>query len=98
MPRLTPFQMMQNLFGDQLSEFREIVIERLDCGINQAQIGDLVGPTNVLTTVSTVDPVKVEFPISEREYLKFAVQINRESIEGTHDPNSPKLEWRSVSF
>ena len=61
-------------------------------GINQAQIGDLVGPTNVLTSVSTVDPVKVEFPISEREYLKFAVQINRESLSGTRDPSAPKLE------
>lgn len=39
------------------------------------QIGDLVGPasTNELTTVSTVNPIKVNFPISEREYLE-AVQ------------------------
>ena len=35
------------------------------------QIGDLVGPTSTseLTTVSTVNPIKVNFPISEREYL-----------------------------
>jgi len=35
------------------------------------QIGDLVGPssTSELTTVSTVNPIKVNFPISEREYL-----------------------------
>jgi membrane fusion protein, multidrug efflux system len=39
------------------------------------QIGDLVGPTTAseLTTVSTVNPIKVNFPISEREYLE-AVQ------------------------
>lgn len=60
-------------------------------GINQAQIGDLVGTTTVLTTVSTVDPIKVQFPISEREYLKFAAPINRRS-EGIPDPTAPKLE------
>jgi len=38
-------------------------------GIAQAQIGDLVSPTILLTTVSTVDPIKVYFPVSERAYL-----------------------------
>jgi RND family efflux transporter MFP subunit len=41
-------------------------------GFIQAQIGDLVGPgTGVLTTVSTLDPIKVYFPISEQTYLDF---------------------------
>ncbi len=41
-------------------------------GLVQAQIGDLVGPaTGVLTTVSTVDPIKAYFPISEQAYLEF---------------------------
>src|ERR671923_3057156 len=40
-------------------------------GIAQAQIGDLVGPTTLLTTVSTVDPIKVYFPVSERGYLDY---------------------------
>lgn len=61
-------------------------------GINLAQIGDLVGPTDVLTTVSTIDPIKVEFPISEQEYLRFAEVINRISETGQEDPTSPKLE------
>jgi RND family efflux transporter MFP subunit len=39
-------------------------------GIAQAQIGDLVSPTTVLTSVSQVDPIKVYFPISEQDYLK----------------------------
>jgi membrane fusion protein (multidrug efflux system) len=41
-------------------------------GIAKAQIGDLVGPGQIeeLTTVSTVDPIKVYIPISEQEYLK----------------------------
>ena len=40
-------------------------------GSANAQIGDLVGPaqTGELTTVSTVDPIKVYFPISEQEYM-----------------------------
>ena len=61
-------------------------------GINQAQIGDLVGPTTVLTTVSTVDPIKVQFPISEQEYLRFAGAINKVSETGKEDPDAPKLE------
>ena len=40
-------------------------------GIAQAQIGDLVGPTTLLTTVSTADPIKVYFPIGEQEYLDY---------------------------
>jgi membrane fusion protein (multidrug efflux system) len=40
-------------------------------GIAQAQIGDLVSPSILLTTVSTVDPIKIYFPVSEREYLDY---------------------------
>ncbi len=40
-------------------------------GIAKAQIGNLVGPgqTEELTSVSTVDPIKVWVPISEQEFL-----------------------------
>jgi membrane fusion protein (multidrug efflux system) len=41
-------------------------------GLANVQIGDLVGPNSgVLTTVSTVDPIKVYFSISEQTYLQF---------------------------
>src|SRR5919108_2521898 len=40
-------------------------------GVSQAQIGDLVGPASLLTTVSTLDPIKVYFPVSERGYLEY---------------------------
>ena len=47
-------------------------------GIAKAQIGDLVGPppgsTEELTTVSSVDPIKVYVPMSEQEYLARARQ------------------------
>ena len=46
-------------------------------GIAVAQIGDLIQPSTLLTTVSQVDPIKVSFPISEREYLKFADIVAR---------------------
>jgi RND family efflux transporter MFP subunit len=38
--------------------------------IATAQIGDLVNPQTLLTTVSQIDPVKVYFPLSEQEYLR----------------------------
>jgi membrane fusion protein (multidrug efflux system) len=40
-------------------------------GIAQGQIGDLVTQSTLLTTVSTVDPIKIYFPVSEREYLNY---------------------------
>jgi membrane fusion protein (multidrug efflux system) len=38
-------------------------------GIAQVQIGNLVGPNSVLTSVSQVEPIKAFFPISEHEYV-----------------------------
>jgi membrane fusion protein, multidrug efflux system len=41
-------------------------------GIALGQIGDLVSPSSgLLTTVSTVDPIKVYFSVSEQDYLDF---------------------------
>src|SRR5947207_1410677 len=45
-------------------------------GVAKGQIGDLVGPTTILTTVSQVDPIKAYFSISEGEYMKFAQRIS----------------------
>ena len=45
-------------------------------GIATAQIGDLVGPTTLLATVSQVDPIRAYFSLSEQEYLQVAKQIN----------------------
>lgn len=41
-------------------------------GITTVQVGNLVGPSAVLTSVSQVNPVKVYFPMSEQEYLRMA--------------------------
>jgi membrane fusion protein (multidrug efflux system) len=44
--------------------------------IATAQIGDLVGPATLLTTVSQIDPIKAYFPLSEQDYLQMAGRIN----------------------
>ena len=44
-------------------------------GIANAQVGNLVSPTSgVLTTVSTLDPIKAYFTATEQEYLKYVRQ------------------------
>ena len=50
-------------------------------GIAIAQIGDLVSPETLLTTVSQLDPIKVQFPISEQEYMTL-VKYNKEASSG----------------
>lgn len=41
-------------------------------GLARAQVGDLVGPsTGVLTTVSTVDPIKAIFAVSDQRYVAY---------------------------
>jgi membrane fusion protein (multidrug efflux system) len=40
-------------------------------GIARGQLGDLVGPSTLLTSVSRLDPIKAYVAISEREYLQF---------------------------
>ncbi len=61
--------------------------------IAQAQVGDLVGPTSLLTTVSQLDPIKVNFPISENDYLRFAKPISKqENGPATAAYDGPRLE------
>jgi membrane fusion protein (multidrug efflux system) len=59
-------------------------------GIARAQVGDLVSTQTVMTTVSTVDPIRVTYGISEREYLRFAQSINRKDYATTE--RGPELE------
>src|SRR5499426_324631 len=63
-------------------------------GIAQAQVGNLINPTSgALTTVSTVDPIKVYFTLSEQEYLNHA---RRNPTRGAWDPAGKKLELELV--
>jgi RND family efflux transporter MFP subunit len=45
-------------------------------GIAKGQIGDLVGPATLLTTVSQVDPIKAYVSMSEQEYFSFTKKID----------------------
>jgi len=58
-------------------------------GIRVANIGDLVGTgeRSVLTSVSQIDPIYVEFPVSEQEYLKL-----RSFLLGGYGNRGPSLE------
>ena len=60
-------------------------------GIAPVQVGDLVTPSTVLTTVSQLDPMKVTFPITEREYLRFADRIKEHQEKG-RAPDEPELQ------
>ncbi len=46
-------------------------------GASTAQIGDLVGTSTKMTTISQVDPIWAYFNISESGFLNVAPQINR---------------------
>jgi membrane fusion protein (multidrug efflux system) len=46
-------------------------------GIAKAQIGDLVDANSELTSMSTLDPIRVYFPVSEQEYLEAADKVQQ---------------------
>jgi RND family efflux transporter MFP subunit len=50
--------------------------------IATAQVGDLVGPATLLTTVSQVSPIKAYFSVSEPDYLRMAESLNGPHREG----------------
>jgi membrane fusion protein (multidrug efflux system) len=46
-------------------------------GLAQTRIGTLVTPSNVLTTVSALDPMRASFNVSQQVYLQYADAFNR---------------------
>ena len=60
-------------------------------GIAQVQIGNLVNPTTILTSVSQINPIKAYFSISEQEYIHFAERINAET-QKENPANGPPFE------
>ena len=59
-------------------------------GIAQAQVGNLISTTSApLTTVSTVDPIKVFFTLSEQQYLNFT---KRNLIEARRGASVVQIE------
>jgi RND family efflux transporter MFP subunit len=63
-------------------------------GIAQAQVGNLISTTSSpLTTVSTVDPIKVYFTLNEREYLNFT---KRNLIDAQQGASVAQLELELI--
>ena len=71
-------------------------------GRAQVQTGNLVGPSgNAITTVSTLDPIKAQFTVSEQEYLQFAhrpsglqhLQLDLILADGTTYPHKGRFEF-----
>jgi len=65
-------------------------------GLAQTQIGDLVGPggtASVLTQMSQVNPIKVNFSITEQEYLQASELLSRLQAR-TEDRDDGKLQLK----
>jgi membrane fusion protein (multidrug efflux system) len=45
-------------------------------GVAKVNIGDLMTPNTIMTTVSSVDPIYVDFNIAEQDYLRFQREKN----------------------
>jgi RND family efflux transporter MFP subunit len=59
-------------------------------GQSQLQVGALVnGSSSAVTTVSTVDPIKVFFTVSEQEYLAFNRQYPTEASREAQEKRTP---------
>ncbi len=72
------------------------VISPIDgiAGIAQAQVGNLITTTSPpLTTVSTVDPIKVYFTLSEQQYLNFT---KRNLIEARHGASVAQIDLELI--
>jgi len=62
-------------------------------GIAKAHVGDLVGTGNnmVLASVSTLDPIKIVFPISEQDYLAVSQRV-QETLKKPFDQRPGTVE------
>lgn len=69
-------------------------------GVANSQVGDLVGTTTKMATVSQIDPIWAYFNISESLYLKFAPQISRVLTKGAVKGNVPVeyIQANDVSY
>jgi membrane fusion protein (multidrug efflux system) len=55
-------------------------------GLVKVQVGDLVGPsTGALTTVSTVDPIKAYFTVSDQRYTAYSQRYSDPARRAEHE-------------
>lgn len=62
-------------------------------GIANGQVGNLVGPQTLLTTVSQLDPIKAYFIASEQQYLAF---VKRNPTEAARVKTEKNLELELI--
>jgi RND family efflux transporter MFP subunit len=62
-------------------------------GIATGQVGNLVGPQIILTTVSQLEPIKAYFTVSEQQYLAF---VKRNPTEASRQARERQLELELV--
>jgi RND family efflux transporter MFP subunit len=62
-------------------------------GIATGQVGNLVGPQIVLTTVSQLEPIKAYFTVSEQEYLAF---VRRNPTAASREAKEKQLELELI--
>jgi RND family efflux transporter MFP subunit len=71
-------------------------------GAATVQVGNLVGPASAaITTISTLDPIKVNFTVSEQEYLSLTrrdltlnhLQLELTLSDGTVDPHRGRFSF-----
>lgn len=72
----------------QLSLDYTAIISPIDgiAGLAKAQVGDLVGPsTGPLTTVTTADPIKAYFTVSDQRYTAYAQRYSDPAQRAEHE-------------
>jgi len=63
-------------------------------GLAKAQVGDLIGPAvqgGELTTVSTIDPIKIYYTINEQAYINFMRRFASEAV-GLEEAKKLRIE------
>src|SRR5229473_1818742 len=62
-------------------------------GIASGQVGNLVGPQIILTTVSQLEPIKAYFTVSEQQYLAF---VKRNPTEASREAREKQFELELI--
>jgi membrane fusion protein (multidrug efflux system) len=62
-------------------------------GIANGQVGNLVGPQTLLTTVSQLNPIKVYFVASEQQYLAF---VKRNPTQAAREKTERQLDLQLI--
>jgi membrane fusion protein (multidrug efflux system) len=62
-------------------------------GVAKKQLGDFVSPSDPepLTSVSQLDPIRVSFPLSEQEYLRYASRVQPAVDRGRFEEDTLEL-------